>query len=439
MQRMLGSAATMVVFVVALTWVLAGHAQPAPGQPALSPDDAVRVALANSETVRRAQLDVDIAHIEGTSLSLASPEIQIGHRSVSTLGASQVDPFDDSQLGLSWSPPSLADFGIKQAMGERLATAGLRDVDEVAANVAVEVRTLHAAVLSLRAERALAQERVDLWHKLASLEKRRVDQALATALDFELTSLDILDAQAELADLDGDLVRLEQRLARLLGTSILPALSSPSVDLCTLPATGVDEVLAGARDRSARLKALSARHTALELREARAWLRLVPWVDNLQVALVGQPGQPADVRARVDIAVPLFVPFGSDLRLLSLERERMVAERRAVERDIDEKVRAAWDRLAGFVRIVDVYGASKERLQASATVVERSLTEEVVDTLRVVGVQQRVLNARRQEVRSRARCADAAIALAAAAGRVLPDDVSVRPTDVGASAASPGP
>ena len=376
------------------------------------------LALSRSDTVRRARLDLEIARAEGAALTLASPEVQIGHRSLNAL-APQVDPFDDSQIGLSWQPPALADLGLKQAIGARDASAGQRDVDEVAAAVAVEVRTLHAQVLAMRAERELDVARTALLEQMVALQKRRVAEQIGTALDVELTSLDLLDARAEVADLDGDLARHEQRLARLLGDTILAPLAAPSSPLCALPAEGLDVLLAQARARSPRLKAIAVREDALGLRETRAWLRWVPWIDNLQLGVLGQQDGTTEVRGRVDIAVPLFAPLSPDLRLVALERESLAAERRAVERDLDEKLRAAWDRVAGFEKIVSVYASSAERLQSSEAVAARALAAEIVDTLRVVAVQQRVLSARRQEVRTRARCDEAAIALAAAAGRVV--------------------
>jgi outer membrane protein TolC len=385
----------------------------------LTPDDAVALALALNDDVRRAEIDVEIQRVQETALSLRSPELQIGHRSLNTLGAAQVDPFDDSQLGLSWQPPPWEDLGLRQAIGARRADAGRRDVDELAAGVAIEVRTLHAQVLALRAEHDLATTRATLLAQVGVLQQRRVEQQVGTALDVELNGLDLLDAQADIADLEGDLARAEQRLARLLGKAALPPLLPSPTPLCALPPEGLASLQAEARARSPRLRAVALREEALGLREVRSWLRWVPAVDALQVGALAQ-GDTTEWRARVDIALPVFAPLAPDLRLVTLERERLQADRRAAERDLDEQVRAAWDRLAGFVRVVDVYAASAARIAGSQQAVERSLSAEVVDTLRVATVQERVLAARRQGLRSRSRCEEAAIALAAAAGRALP-------------------
>jgi multidrug efflux system outer membrane protein len=391
----------------------------------LDPARAVALALSRSDDVKRAALDVEIARVEETALNLRSPELQIGHRSLNAIGGAQVDPFDDSQIGLSWQPPALEDLGLRQAIGARRADAGRRDVDEVAVSVAVEVRTLHAQVLALRAERALAAQRAALLEQVATLQTRRVEAQVGTALDVELTSLDLLDARADIADLGGDLARLEQRLARLLGEPALPELAPPPSPLCTLPAAGLAAAQAQARERSPRLRAIALREESLGLRETRAWLRWVPWIDAVQVGALAQE-EGAEFRARVDIALPLFAPLSPDLRLTSLERERLAADRRAVERELDERLRSAWDRLQGFVQLVDVYDAAADRIDASQRAVERSLAAEVVDTLRVATVQQRVLSARRQAMRSRARCDEAAIAFAAAAGDAL---AAVAPVD----------
>jgi cytochrome c556 len=47
--------------------------------------------------------------------------------------------------------------------------------------------------------------------------------------------------------------------------------------------------------------------------------------------------------------------------------------------------RAAWDRLQGFVRLVDVYAAAADRVDASQRAVERSLAAEVVDAYNNTG------------------------------------------------------
>ncbi len=384
----------------------------------LSPDAAVALAISRSDALRRARLDAEVRRVAGTAIELKSPEVQLGRRSLNAVQP-QSDPFEDSQLTVVWQPPALADLGLKQAIGAHDAAVDDRGVDEVAGGVAVEVRTLHAQVLALRAERALEARRAALLEQMVTLQHRRVAEQLGTALDVELTSLDLLDARADVANLDGDLSRVEQRLARLLGEVTLPPLSPPSTPLCALPPEGLDVLLAQAKAGSPRLNAIALREEALGLRETRARLDWVPWVDSVQLGAVGQNDGTTEVRGRLDIAVPLFAPLSPDLRLVSLERESLAAERRVVERDLDEKVRAAWDRVAGFEKIVSVYVASTDVVQGSEEVAGRALAAEVVDTLRVVSVQQRVLNARRQEVRTRARCDEAAIALAAAAGRVV--------------------
>jgi outer membrane protein TolC len=387
--------------------------------PGLTPDDAVARALERSDEVRAAWLEVEIARVEDTAVVLDAPQLQLGHRSLNAVG-DQVDPFDDSQLGVSWRVPVLEDLGLNQRIGDRAADADvLKDVDDVAEAVAVEVRLLHARVLSLRAEVALARERVALLEKVAELQDRRVAEQVATALDTGLTAMELLAARADVADLSGDLVRDEQRLARLLGEKLPLALQPPPQPLCALPGRPFDELVAAARQRSSRLQALQSEEEGLRLREARAWLRYVPWIDSLQVGSILQ-GTTPELRARLDIAIPLFEPLSPELRIVGLERERLAAERRAIERDIEEKLGAALDRLAGFVQIVEVYAASSKSVDDNQDIVARSLAAEVVDTLRVATVQERILHARRQALRSRFKCDEAGVALLLASGAALP-------------------
>ena len=68
----------------------------------------------------------------------------------------------------------LEEMGLTQAIGAKDADADvLTDVDSAAAALAVEVRLLHAKVLSLRDEVALATQRVTLLEKVAALQERR--------------------------------------------------------------------------------------------------------------------------------------------------------------------------------------------------------------------------------------------------------------------------
>lgn len=386
---------------------------------ALTPDEAVQRALSRSDEVRAVSLQVEIARTEDTAPILKAPQIQVGHRSLNAIGE-QVDPFDDSQVGVAWSPPRLEEMGLSQAIGAKDADADvLTDVDSAAAALAVEVRLLHAKVLSLRDEVALATQRVTLLEKVAALQERRVAEGVATALDTGLTSMELLAARADVADLSGDLARDEQRLARLIGERLPLVLLPPPTPLCALPSSTIDEAIQDARQRSSRLAALGASEDGLRLRETRAWLRAVPWINSLQVGSFMQ-GTTPEIRARLDIALPLFEPLSPELRVVALERERLTAERRAIERDVEEKLYAAVDRLAGFVRMVEVYSASAASIDEHQAVVERSLAAEVVDTLRVATVQERILNARRQALRSRFKCDEAGIAYLAAAGRALP-------------------
>ncbi len=390
---------------------------------ALTPDEAVARAVARSDEMRTAWLDVEVARVEETAVVLESPQLQLGHRSLNAIG-DQVDPFDDTQVGVSWQVPRLEDLGLRQAIGGHNADANLlKNVDDLAAAVAVEVRLLHARVLSLRAETALAKERVTLLEQVATLQDRRVAEQLATSLDTGLTRLELLSALADLTDVDGDLMQAEQRLGRLLAEDLPLSLAPASTPLCALPARPLTDLVAEARKRSPRLQSLVQKEEALRLREARAWLRYVPWVDGLQVGSVARETTP-ELRARLDIAIPIFEPLSPEHRMVALERTRLEAERRAVERDIEERLGATLDQLTGFVRMVEIYAASAHSIDENQALVVRSLEAEVVDTLRVATVLERILAARRQALRSQAKCDEAGIAFMAASGAALPPSVS---------------
>ena len=380
---------------------------------AIDPDAAVVRALERSDVVKAAQLAAQVVHVDETATRLESLELQLGHRSL-TSAVSSVDPFDDSQIGLSWRLPGLADFGLRQAAGQQLAAAEWRDVEVERSDLALEVRELHAQVLSLRAQQALSTQRLGLFELVAKAQGDLVRERLGTPLDAGLTSLDILDARAELADQQGELSRAEQRLASLLGMPLPLMLAPPSKPLCTSPGDDDDalrSLLGAGRSRSARLNAIDARLQAVGLKSTGHWLRFVPWINSVQVGYLPQADTAGEVRARVDVTLPFFEPLSPELRVLALQTERLQALRRAALSELEHKVRTARDRLQSYVELVDVYQTATASIDLSQELVERSLAADVVDVLRVTTVQERVLRARRQGLRAHLQCDVAAIEL----------------------------
>jgi outer membrane protein TolC len=75
--------------------------------------------------------------------------------------------------------------------------------------------------------------------------------------------------------------------------------------------------------------------------------------------------------------------------------------------------------------MVEVYASAATSLAEQQDLVARSLAAEVVDTLRVATVQERVLQARRQALRSRYKCDEAGVAFLAAVGSALPPSLSM--------------
>ncbi len=384
---------------------------------ALTPDDVARLAIERSDVVKKAELDIELVRIDETSFVLENPEIQLGHRSLNSSTA-QVDPFDDTQFGVAWKPPELEDLGVSQVMGSMKADAAKKNIAAVTAQVAAEARTLHAEIMSLRDELSLAKERVALIERVAEVQARRLTEQVGTALEARLTSLDALDAQAEVADLTASLARAERRLARLIMEPLPLSLSPSQAPLCALPYDSVDDAIAAATERSPKLRSLALSEQALAWRTTRGWMRFVPWFDRVQVGTLWNSTTP-ELRARVDVVIPIFEPLSPEFRLIDVERERLAADRRASLRDVESQVRAAWDRLKGYVDLHAVYVAAHEDIEKSQEVVGSALAAELTDTLRVTAVQQRVLTARRQALRARFRCDEAAIAFAAATGALV--------------------
>jgi outer membrane protein TolC len=415
-------------FVLVLVVAVATSSPAAHASNALTPDDAVALALRESHVVRAQALRIESDRLELMRIRLRSPELQLGHRSINDLNSdtSAVDPFNDSQVALSWRPPALEDFGLRQGAGADTADALWRDVDDARATIATEVRLLHARVLSLRAQRDLAASRVTLLEDVGRVQESRVEAQVGTSLDVGLTLLDTLDARADVTDVEGDLSRVEQRLAALLRVSAPATVAPPSTPLCALVGDD-DTLLATAMTQAPRLRALTLRQSAIAQQQTAAALRFVPWVEGLQVGLVQNPNRDAELRARLDITLPFFEPLNPVGRILDKDTERIAAERAAVTDELRQRITTANERLKSYVALVAVYDGAAADIDVSQKAVADSLAADVVDILKVATVQDRVLKARRAGLRAQLLCDEARIEVMSAMGIVAPP--SRRPWD----------
>lgn len=401
----------------------------------LTPMEAVRLALERSGTVRAAHLDAHIRKAD-KSLSLSPLELRLAHRRFDGLfGTPHTDnsgdpyaPLDDSYVALGWSLPTPGDI-VEGFAVDRQYEADRLDAVEIERDFAALVMHLHARARSLRAEAGLAKGNIDIATQLVAKTNEGLAAGVTTSLDLRIAGLERLDAEADAEEVLGDALRAEHDLAGLVGLPLPLALAEPARPLCQVPAAAIEELVARASERSEKLAKHKARRDRAAFMTALGWISWLPYVDGFQVGWVNEPLLDRDsVRARVDIALPLFEPFMGNTRVADLELLRADAMHAEELRQIDARIRSAVNRVQNAHALVALHEASeKEIVEESLNDVARAIEVGASGVLQLAEVQRRATRARRNLIRARFRCEEAAIELMRVTGDVAPDASPIEP------------
>ena len=393
----------------------------------LTADDAVRLALERSGVVKAAFLDADIARA-GAVLSLAPLRLRLGHDALDgPLGTPYTSnsgvpfaPLDEAYVSLGWDPPTTDDV-IEQVVAKDRYDADRFAARTIERDFAAAVRQLHAQAMSLRAEAQLGKHALDIASQIEGKTNEQLAAALSTSLDARLAALERLDAAADAEALMGDALRAEYDLAGLVGLPVPLTLAAAQTPLCASPALDVDALLARAQLRSEKLAKHKARRARATAQASLAWTRLLPFVQRIQLGWHNEPLDKRDsVRARLDMALPLFEPWSGSASVADLELLRADAMYAEELLQIEAKIRGAVTRLARAVALVQVHEASEtDIVEESLQDVARALEAGQADVVRVAEVQARAVRGRRNLLRARLRCEQAAIELARVTGDVV--------------------
>ncbi len=395
----------------------------------LSPEDAVKLALERSGSVRAAYLDAHIRRAD-KGFSLNPLELRLAHRGIDgALGTPHTDndgipyaPLDDSYVALAWTLPSPGDV-VEGFATNAQYEADRYDAIEVERDFAALVHLLHAQTRSLRAEAALARNSIDVATQLVNKTNEGMAAGVNTSLDLRVAGLERLDAEADAEEVLGDALRAEHDLAGLIGLPLPLALSPPKEPLCRMPKASIDELVARASERSEKLAEHKARRERASFMTSLSWISWLPYVDAVQVGWVNEPLDERDaVRARVDIALPIFEPFMGNTRVADLELLRADAMHAEELRQIDARIRSAVNRVESAAALVAVHEANeKDIVEESLNDVARAIEAGATDILQLAEVQRRATRARRNLIRARFRCEEAAIELKRVTGDIAPD------------------
>lgn len=385
--------------------------------PSLTPDGAVRLALERSGKRTAAELEAQMRALE-RGLDLDPVELRLGHRALEGwLGEPIIDdgqtyePLDEAYVAVRWSLPRPADIADAWAERERREADAL-DLVELEREIEAAVRVLHARVLSLRAEEELARKVLDNDSALEEQTRARASAEMGTSLDSRLVALQRLDAAGDVEQITSERRRAEHALAALIGSSP-PLALEPGQELCSAPHASLDELVLRAEAGSPALRALQSRRDEASRRASLSWVPWLPWVDGVLVGWYNEPLDKRDsMRARLDIALPLFEPFSGKADVAGLEARRFDALLGEGRRALAADVRSALERLDSALTLVRLLEEGQTSVvDQSLSDAARALEAGQADLVRLSEVQGRALRSRRGLVRARLRCEEAAIDL----------------------------
>lgn len=406
----------------------------------LRPVDAVEQALNHSPQliVLERMVEEDRASV-GAAVRIRNPELRTSLASSELIfPALEGRPYDeiysDLELGVRWSPPNLGSWAARKASAMRRVDQSEARLRRAALELAARVLTLHAQLLSLDEEIALAETAVELRDQLRQLTAKRVEQLAATGLDQSLAELDYLDAVTELDELKSQRRELFNNLLIEMGSPATREVElSPEGGLPCAPASdGLDDLIARARANQPGLDATRASLAEAEADLTRSYLEIIPWLDFVHFSYelgqgstafqLGGGKDAAALRVRMGLRLPLFDWNGAEIDTLKVRRLRFEAEIDAELARLDNRVRRTVQELASrydlYQRSLDV---DEHVVADSLDLIRRALEVGETDLVNMALVQSRTLRARRGRLRAHLRCRETRIELAQITGALLQD------------------
>jgi outer membrane protein TolC len=381
-------------------------------EPPLTEERAVEMALRNNSALSAASHRVEETHaLEDAANRWNNPELRVQNlRSDHLLepaihGSSYPNhPFEKAAIGLRWSPPELGQRTEWRAEADLHTSQASAELALSQRSTAARVRALHATVLSLDAQLAVARDAQEDRERTRRILQRRVEQQAATIVEQSAAEVDFLDALATTQDLQ---IQRQQAYDDLLVQLGLPpetviALSGEGAGRCTPPADAT-ALRALAEKNDLRLNVFQAELDAVEAERSRRWFQLVPWPSYVQLSYVLRgDNDPAYWTFQFGITLPLFDWKSADRRALVAKQARIEDERRAKVAEIDQQLRRALARQAEQAALV-------QRYREAASILEEALKRfgrggEATGALQAGQLRARVLAARRAHLRAELEC-----------------------------------
>lgn len=398
----------MIAPVLACAALLTAEAPPPGSTPRWTEARVAQRAVEASAAVKALERRVEEGLAgERAEAAWENPELRLrGHRS-------DLD-FEGGQIALRWSPPRPGERTARRAAAAQ-RTAGFSAEREISRrDVSATARALHAMLLGLDAQLAVAREERAERERTRVAVQQRLEAAAATVLERGDVELARLEVDAQVRELEIRRAGAEDELRRLLdlpaGAAV--ALSAEGATQCAAPDVSAPGSVAGDDPRLEVLRS-GAREAEAELLRDR--LALLPWPSYVQAAwVVPRRGDPGYWSFQVGVELPLF-----DLGRAA--RQADSAKRAAVGEELRAEVRAGAVELQRARSELDARAVQAEHHRASARALEEALRPfarhaELEGSLAAGQLRARLLAARRAALEAELKCVLARVAVDRLAG-----------------------
>jgi outer membrane protein TolC len=381
----------------------------------LSESRAIELALADSAALKalacqveetRAMVDVDT--------KLQNPELRLTKlRSDRLVSPALSDeeyrehPFEDVSVGLRWKPPDLGALGAKRAQAERRVDQANAELEKARRELTARVRTLHATVLGLDAQIALARSGLEQRDLLRTLVKRRLDEQAATVLDQSLADVDYLESLSRLQDLES---QRRLKLHELLVLVGLPPDAHPELvgdpEGCEAPSEQVTQLVERAKAGGPWLDGYQARLAEADAERSQLELERIPWIKQVMLSYVVGGGESDPGRVELGLAVNLSLLDWNtaDVRAVSARRARYEQEYRAEQQELAGELRRGLEEWVEQASVVRRYREAEPVLADGVARLQKAAAVAETDLLQIAEVQARVLSVKRAHLKAALDC-----------------------------------
>lgn len=257
----------------------------------ITPGRMVYLVLKRNLRLKSLRLSHAVARARVSASSrLANPQLRVTRLS-QTIAQGDVG---GTTVRLRWQPPRPSNNTARRDRAAALARAQAQSIRRTTYLLIARARGVYARLQVLGRRIPLSSGRAAVKKKLWGFTRKQAAAGLCSYLKAELARLAYLDRLNRLGDLRRRRDEQQRRLALVLGLDgSQPVVPGPSLFAKEVPATGLQELIVGARRRSPELAAIRAKYRASGAALWMARARRYPWLSFVQATWdAGEPYLP---------------------------------------------------------------------------------------------------------------------------------------------------